>query len=76
MKTFDVIEAQCNCGQKVLIDQDANNGGERRTCRADGKRIFYPDEIDNGACVFRCKSCREPIDKTCLEARHEGHIED
>ncbi|MCP3686517.1 MAG: hypothetical protein GY861_28090 [bacterium] len=70
METFDVIESKCSCGQKVLIDRDANNGGVRRTCRRDGKRVFYPGEEDKGICVFRCSSCLKPIDETCLEAAH------
>jgi len=75
MRTFDVIASKCACGQDVLIDQNANQDGVRRTCRVDGKRIFYPDQPDDGACIFRCKRCGKPIDETCLEARHEAHIQ-
>jgi hypothetical protein len=68
MSAPQAIEAACQCGQRVAIEHDANKDGARRTCRADGKRIFYPDEKDDGWCVFRCKGCGLPIDETCGEA--------
>jgi hypothetical protein len=54
------IRSACKCGQSVLIEHSAG----RRTCREDGKRIFYPDQEDEGWCAFRCKSCREPVSET------------
>lgn len=59
------IEATCNCGQKVLVEANSN-----RTCRTDRKRIYYPDEADIGACIFRCKRCHEPISETCRAAQY------
>ena len=53
-----ITESRCKCGQPVLIEFPF---ASRTTRRADGKRIFYPDEPDGGWCAFRCKSCGEPV---------------
>lgn len=65
-----ITKSRCACGQPVLIEHDANRGGVRRTCRADGKRVFYPNQPDEGWCVFRCERCSEPIDSTCPDAAY------
>lgn len=54
-RTQHLEESQCRCGQQVLIQLHGNPG------RKDGKRVFYPDEPDRGADVFRCKSCHAPV---------------
>lgn len=59
-----LLKSTCSCGQPVLIEHNA------RTSRADGKRIFYPDEPDNGWCVFRCKVCHRPINETVPGAEY------
>lgn len=65
-----IRKAKCSCGQPVLIEFDS-----KQTCRRDKKRIFYPDQPDiAGLCVFRCKSCHEPIGDTCPDAAY-GEVE-
>lgn len=71
VECFDVVDSQCSCGTLVKIDRDANNGGVRRTCRSDGKRIFYADEKDTGYCIFRCRKCGKPISESCPEAAYD-----
>ncbi len=56
--TRKLRKSRCSCGQAVLIEYDA------RTCRADGKRIFYPDIEDAGWCAFRCKQCHQPVNES------------
>lgn len=65
-----IVRAACKCGQRLWIEQNANRGGVRRTCRSDGKRVFYPDERDEGWCVFRCKQCGEAVHESCKQAAH------
>lgn len=48
-------KSQCSCGQPVLIEFNSSASN-----RADNKRVFYPDQEDQGGCVFRCKACRQP----------------
>jgi len=57
------IPTACRCGQAVVVELHSE-----RTCRTDRKRVFYPDEPDKGACVFRCKSCGDVISDTCEHA--------
>ena len=64
MDTTTIIESACSCGQPVLIEHNA------RSCRADKKRIFYPDQPDHGLCAFRCKRCRQPVSETVPGAEY------
>lgn len=57
-------ESACSCGQPVLIEYNAHS------CRADKKRIFYPDQDDAGWCVFRCKRCHQPVSETVPGAEY------
>jgi hypothetical protein len=56
----------CKCRQQVLIEHSAGT----RTCRADGKRILHPDQIDEGFYAFRYRSCREPVSETVPGAEY------
>lgn len=64
---FEREDSECSCGQKVFIEHDVNSR-IRLSCRSDGKRVWYPDEQDEGWCAFRCKSCMEPIRLTAKGA--------
>jgi len=55
----------CKCGEVVHVEIDSP-----RTCRTDGKRIFYPDEPNTEWCVFRCRGCGDPIGDTCEAAAY------
>ena len=55
-----VIKTSCECGQAVEIRTGSDSTSSFRT---DGKQAVYPNE--SGYCIFRCKSCRKPLDKTC-----------
>ena len=57
-------KSACSCGQPVLIEYDAHS------CRADKKRIFYPDQDDAGWCAFRCKRCHQPVSETVPGAEY------
>lgn len=61
-----LFETECKCGQKFLIAKALG----RKTARADGKRIFYPEEEDTGLCAFRCRSCHKPVHKTVPGAEY------
>lgn len=60
-----ITESTCSCGQKMLIEHDAE-----QTCRRDGKRIFYSQAEDTGRCAFRCRSCRKPVNETVPGAEY------
>ena len=55
----------CKCGEVVHVEINCP-----RTCRTDGKRIFYPEEPNTDWCVFRCRGCGEPIGDTCEAAAY------
>ena len=57
------INAACECGEKLTVLQDGSP-----TCRADGKRVIYTDDGDDGWCVFRCRRCGRPVHESCIEA--------
>jgi hypothetical protein len=65
-----ILRGKCNCGQVVHVEINSP-----RTCRTDGKRIFYPDQPNSEWCVFRCRGCGQPIGDTC-EAAAYGHNAD
>lgn len=58
------IHATCKCGQVFLIERTL------RTCRADGKRVFYSDDEDNW-CAFRCRKCHSPVHESVPGAEFE-----
>lgn len=58
------IQSKCKCGQAFLIEENA------RTCRADGKRIFYPGVEDDGWCAFRCRNCSEVVSESVPGAEY------
>jgi hypothetical protein len=60
-----ITESACTCGQKMLIEHDAE-----QTCRRDGKRIFYSHDEGTGRCAFRCRSCRQPVNETVPGAEY------
>lgn len=60
-----ITESACTCGQKVLIEHDAE-----QTCRRDGKRVFYSRDEDTGRCAFRCRACRQPVNETVPGAEY------
>lgn len=57
-------KSRCRCGQPVLIEYNAHS------CRADKKRVFYPDQKDTGWCAFRCKKCHNPVSETVPGAEY------
>ncbi len=59
-------KSKCECGEAVLIQRNVD-----RHFRLDGKRIFYPDSKDDGSCIFRCRNCLQPIDKSVPGAEFE-----
>lgn len=59
-------KSKCECGEAILIQRNAGPG-----FRNDGKRIFYPDSKDENSCIFRCRNCLKPIDKTAPGAEFE-----
>jgi len=59
-----IRKTSCKCGQPFLIEYDAP-----LTCRRDGKRIFYPDDVA-GMCAFRCRNCLEPVHETVPGAEY------
>ena len=59
-------KSNCECGEAVLIQRNVD-----RCLRMDGKRIFYPDNKDDSSCIFRCRTCLKPIDKTVPGAEFE-----
>ena len=59
------VKTACSCGQEMIIEHDAG-----RTCRADGKRIFYSHDDDSGMCAFRCRNCRMPVNETVPGAEY------
>ncbi len=59
-------KSKCECGEAILIQRNAGEG-----FRTDGKRIFYPDSTDEHSCIFRCRNCMKPIDKTAPGAEFE-----
>jgi hypothetical protein len=61
-----VRHAECKCGQPVLIEFNA-----RYSSRRDRKRVFYADSPDN-LCVFRCRSCHEPVSDSVPGAEYEA----
>jgi hypothetical protein len=61
-----IKKTRCKCGEAVLVQQGGWGG------RADGKRVFYPDDDPNtlwGA--FRCRKCHEPVAKSVPGAEYE-----
>lgn len=60
----EIIESKCRCGQDVLISLSGNSG------RKDGKRIFYPDEPDEGWTALRCKSCLSLVSESVPGAEY------
>lgn len=64
------VKANCICGEEVIVSYSPKFAG-----RADGKRVFYPDDRMDGngrkGCIFRCRKCGNVIADTCNEARHE-----
>ena len=60
-----IRRGSCNCGQVVHVEINSP-----RTCRTDGKRIFYPEEPNTEWCVFRCRGCGQPIGDTCEAAAY------
>jgi hypothetical protein len=58
------VQAACKCGQSFLIEKTL------RTCRADGKRIFYSDQDDAGLCAFRCRACHSPVHESVPGAEY------
>lgn len=65
----NIEKSTCSCGQPMLIERNANS------CRADKKRVFYPDQEDTGFCVFRCKSCHQPVSESVPGAEYEKPVE-
>ncbi len=59
-------KSKCECGEAILIQRNAGPG-----FRTDCKRIFYPDTTDESSCIFRCRNCLKPIDKTAPGAEFE-----
>jgi hypothetical protein len=60
-----IRKSYCKCGKPVLIEY--NTTGFRK----DGKRIFYPERDQEGYHVFRCKTCRQPVNESVPGAEFE-----
>lgn len=63
-KTRRIMKSACTCGESFLIEYNT------RSCRADGKRIFYPDREDAGWCAFRCRKCHQVVSDSVPGAQH------
>lgn len=63
-------KSTCICGQPVLIQLHGNS------LRLDGKRVFYPDELDTGKDAFRCKTCLRPVSESVPGAEYETPTEE
>lgn len=54
----DIIEGQCSCGEPIHKVKNSSCTNWRN-----GDRYHYPE--DNSAwCIFRCKTCGNPIHET------------
>ena len=51
-----IIESECRCGEKIMIEFGSNN-----TARVDKKRVFYKEDKRENVCVFRCRNCSECV---------------
>lgn len=64
MKEEVRIYGACSCGRPVVKVINSRVP----TCRVDGTRYAYPETIDKDRwCIFRCRSCEQPIDETFRE---------
>lgn len=61
---METIKTQCVCGEAISVDIDVAD-----TCRKDGKRPHYPDDVYGYvATQFRCRACGGWLGDTCKEA--------
>ena len=61
-----IRKSRCECGKPMLIEY--NTTGFRK----DGKRIFYPERVEEGYNVFRCEACRQPVNESVPGAEFDG----
>lgn len=55
-----VLHGACKCGEPIIKTEHSATP----TMWRNGDRYSYPDHPGNGYCIFRCRSCGEPVDKT------------
>lgn len=63
------IKTKCICGQPFIVDTKAEN-----RFRADGKRVYTPDDKNPTVDYFRCPKCERCVSESVKHAEY-GEVE-